>query len=199
MRKWIVSSVMTAAVLVLLPGVTHAQGISITPQIGVYVPGNSVDSLRSGAQQVRVKREGDLALGLNLDLGFLRGSIAYASAAKLNQQTTVSGAESQVGKGKLLAVAGDVVLRPLPRILVQPYLLAGAGLRRADYSYDTSGLSDAFPKDKSDFAFHAGVGADLMLGPVGVSAEITDFISKNSADEWKQHDGFGFVGLKLKF
>lgn len=198
MKKWIVSGLAAAAV-VLVPNVTRAQGISITPQIGVYVPGNSVDSLRSGAQQVRVKREGDLALGFNVDLGFLRGSVAYASNAKLNQQTTVSGAESQVGKGKLLAVAGDIVLRPLPRILVQPYLLAGAGLRRADYSYDTSGLSDAFPKDKSEFALHAGVGADLMLGPVGATAEITDFISKNSADQWKQHDGFGFVGLKLKF
>ena len=186
--------------LALMPRVSHAQGISITPQIGVYVPANNLDSLRSGAQQVRVKREGDLALGLNIDLGFLRGTVAYASAAKLNQKSTIGGTETQVGEGKLLAVAGDIVLRPIPRlIVVQPYLLAGAGLRRANYSYDDDGLANAFPKDDSDFALHAGVGADVMLGPVGVSAELTDFISKNSDDKWKQHDGFGFVGLKLKF
>jgi len=47
-------------------------------------------------------------------------------------------------------------------------------------------------------ALHAGVGVDLSLGPVGVSAEVTDFISKNSEDKWKQHDAFGFAGLKLK-
>ena len=198
MRKFLVSGLVLAA-LAVAPQTSHAQGISITPQIGVYVPANSLDSLRSAGQTVRVKREGDLALGFNVDLGFLRGSLAYASNAKLNQQTSPASAEQQVGSGKLLAVAADLVLRPIPRIIVvQPYLLVGGGLRRANYSYDTSGISDAFPKDQSEFAFHAGVGADLMLGPVGVSAEITDFISKDAADKYKQHDGFGFVGLKLK-
>ena len=180
-----------------LPRASHAQGITITPQIGVYVPANSLDSLQSGGQQVRVKREGTLALGLNLDLGFLRGSIAYASAAKLNQ-TGISG-QQQVGDGKLVAAAADFVLRPLPKIIViQPYLLAGAGFRNANYSYDTNGLSNAFPKSDRDFALHAGVGADLSLGPIGVSAEITDFITQDSADKWKQHDGFGMVGLRVK-
>jgi hypothetical protein len=70
-------------------------------------------------------------------------------------------------------------------------------LRRTDYSFDNDEF-DAFPKDDSDFAAHVGVGADLMLGPVGISAEITDFISKDENDDWKRHDAFGFVGLKLK-
>jgi len=182
--------------LAALPGVSHAQGISITPQIGFYVPGNDLDSLRAGAQSVRVNREGNLALGLNIDIGFLRGSLAYASSAKLNDQTSTN---TKIGDAKVLAVAGDVVLRPIPRlIIVQPYLLLGAGLRRTNYSYESSGISNAFPKDDSDFALHGGVGADIMLGPIGVSAEITDFVSKNTEDKWKQHDAFGFVGLKLK-
>lgn len=180
-----------------MPRASSAQGISVTPQIGVYVPGNSVDSLRAGAQQVRVNREGTLALGVNVSMGALRGSIAYASAAKLNQSGILG--QSDVGKGKLLAVAGDFVLRPIPRlIVVQPYLLVGAGLKRTDYSYESDGFSNAFPKADRDFALHAGVGADVTLGPLGLSAEITDFISRNASDKWKQHDGFGFVGLKLK-
>lgn len=176
-----------------LPQISTAQGISITPQIGVYIPGDSFDALEQGGQEVRVKKEGSLALGLNLDLGILRGSLAYASAATLSE----SGTTGEIGDGKILAVAADLVLRPLPRILVQPYLLVGAGLRRADYSYDDEGF-DAFPKDDSEFAAHVGVGADLMLGPVGVSAELTDFISKDENDDWKRHDAFGFVGLKLR-
>jgi hypothetical protein len=187
--------VAAVAVLAAAPRIASAQGI--TPQIGVYVPGNDLDSLKAGATQVRVNKEGSLALGLNLDFGGLRASLAYASAAKLNQQG-ISG-QSQVGEGKLLAIAGDLVLRPLPRIVVQPYLLLGAGLRRADYDFDSDGLSNAFPENDTDFALHAGVGADLNLGPIGVAAELTDFISKDSADKWKQHDGFGFVGLKLRF
>lgn len=186
--------VVTAGGMVLSPAVSHAQ--SITPQIGVYVPGNSFESVRAGADSVSVAKEGTLALGLNLEFGWLRGSLAYASAAKLNR----SGTSGDVGTGKLLAVAGDVVLRPIPRLLVvQPYLIGGAGLRRADYDYKSDGLTNAFPKSDSDFALHAGVGADVMLGPIGVAAEITDFISKNTENKWNNHDAFGFVGVRLKF
>ena len=195
MKKFVLFGLMAAA-SGALPRASQAQGISITPQIGVYVPANSVSGLRSAADSISVKREGTLALGVNVDFGFLRGSVAYASAAKLTK-TGVSG-QSQIGDGKLLTAAGDLVLRPIPRIFIQPYLLAGAGLRNANYSYDAQGVTNAFPKSQSNFALHAGVGADLMLGPIGISAEISDFISKNSADEWKQHDAFGFAGLKLR-
>jgi hypothetical protein len=177
-----------------LPQASNAQGITITPQIGVYIPGDDLDSIEEGAQQIRIDKEGSLALGLNINFGFLRGSLAYASAATIST-TGTSGDE--IGDGKVLAVAADLVLRPLPRIIVQPYLLLGGGLRRADYSYDEEGF-DAFPEKDSDFAAHVGVGADLNLGPVGVSAEITDFISKDENDDWKRHDAFGFVGLKLR-
>src|SRR5699024_10424372 len=105
------------------------------------------------------------------------------------------GVQDEVGDSKLLAVAADLVLRPIPRIVVlQPYLLVGAGFRNANYDYNEQGLSDTFNKNDRDFALHAGVGADLMIGPIGVAAELTDFISKNSEDKFKQHDGFGFVG-----
>jgi hypothetical protein len=195
MKKYVVFGIALMG-LGALPATGQAQ-VSITPQIGVYVPGDDFESLRSGADSVSVNKEGALALGLNVEFGFLRGSVAYASAAKINRRG-VSG-DSEVGEGKLLAVAGDVVLRPIPRLLIlQPYLIAGAGLRRADYDYDTDGLSNAFPENTSDFALHAGIGADVMLGPLGVTAEITDFISKNEDDKWKRHDGFGFVGVKLK-
>ena len=193
MKKFLLF-VATAAGMSVIPAVAQAQ--TITPQIGFYIPGNSVDSIRSAAKEVRVNREGTLALGLNIDLGVLRGSIAYASAAKLNEKTSTN---TDVGEGKLIAAAADLVLRPIPRLIViQPYVLAGAGVRRANYSYDTNGF-DAFPKNDTDFALHAGVGADIMLGPIGVSAEITDFISKDASDKWKQHDAFGFAGLRLKF
>ena len=197
MKKLALFGIVALGAVAAVPQASHAQGITITPQIGVYVPGDDFESLRAGADSVRVNSEGSLALGLNVELGFLRGTVAYASAATLSR-SGVSG-ETEVGEGKLLAAALDFVWRPLPRlIVVQPYLIAGGGLRRADYSYDTDGLSDAFPENASDFAVHAGIGADVVLGPLGVSAEITDFISKNDEDKWKRHDGFGFVGVKLR-
>ena len=194
MRKFLLFGIAILGVAAM-PAASEAQ-ISITPQVGVYVPGDDFESLRSGADSVSINKEGSLALGLNIEMGILRGSVAYASAAKLNE-SGVNGEE--VGEGKLLAVAADVVLRPIPRLLIlQPYLILGGGLRRADYDFDTDGVANAFPENDSDFALHAGLGADVMLGPLGVTAEITDFISKNEEDKWKRHDGFGFVGVKLR-
>jgi hypothetical protein len=123
--------------------------------------------------------------------------VAYASGATLNE----GGVDGQddIGEGKLLAVAGDLVLRPIPRLLiVQPYLIAGAGLRREVYSFDDDGVGDALPSDKSDFALHAGLGVDVMLGRIGLVAEVTDFITQDENDDWSQHDAFGFVGLKFR-
>ena len=192
MRKFVVLAIVALAAAAV-PSASQAQGITVTPQLGFFVPGNDVDELRSGADSVFIKKEGDLALGLNVNFGFLRGTIAYATSATL-KPTRVSG---EIGEAKVLTVAADAVLRPLPRVLVQPYFLLGGGLRREDYSYDDDGF-DAFPDADSDFALHAGIGADLNLGPVGISAEFTDFLSQDASDDWKRHDAFGFVGVKLR-
>ena len=45
---------------------------------------------------------------------------------------------------------------------------------------------------------HGGVGADLMLGNMGVAAELTDFVSKGVDDKWNAHDAFLMVGLKVR-
>lgn len=180
----------------VIPAAANAQGVHVTPSVGVYIPANDLYSLRDEAQQITVEKEGTFALGVNVDFGKLRGSIAYASGAQLNERGVQN--RENVGEGKLLAVAGDVVLRPLPRLLVQPYLILGAGLRREDYSYEDDGVANALPKDQSDFALHAGLGADVMLGRIGVVAELTDFITKDSEDKWDQHDAFGFVGLRMR-
>lgn len=186
-----------AASALLIPAASQAQGISVTPSVGVYIPASDLYDLRDEAQQITVDKEGSFAMGLNVEMGMLRGSLAYASGAQLNERGVQN--RENIGEGKLLAVAGDVVLRPIPRlIIIQPYLIAGAGLRREDYSYEQDGISDALPKEQSDFAFHAGIGADVMLGKLGVVAELTDFITKDEEDKWDQHDAFAFVGLKLK-
>ncbi len=187
-----------AAAALLVPAISHAQGISVTPSVGIYIPASDLYQLRDNTEQIfSVEKEGTFAMGLNVELGSLRGTIAYASGAQLNEGGVQN--NNAIGEGKLLTVAGDFVLRPIPRIIiVQPYLLLGAGLRREDYSYDDDGVGNALPSDKSDFALHAGIGADIMLGRIGVVAEFTDFITKDETDEWDQHDAFAFVGLKLR-
>jgi hypothetical protein len=163
--------------------------VSLTPMVGGFVPASNLNQVGTSAQTVAKTRDGTLSLGLNLDLGPLRGSVAYASG------TTIKDANRQdIGKGNVLATAADLVIRPIPRILVQPYLLAGAGEKFYKYDQSASLITGG---DTHSFAWHGGVGADLMFGPIGVAAELTDFLSKGADDKWDVHDAFLMVGLKL--
>lgn len=179
----------TLAVALVAPSLVRAQ-VSITPMVGGYVPASDVNQVTGNAQTIAKTRDGTLSLGLNLDFGPLRGTVAYASG------TTIKNANSQsLGKGNVLATAADLVIRPLPRILVQPYLIAGAGEKF--YKYDDASSFSA-GGDRNSFALHGGVGADIMLGGIGVAAELTDFASKGVDDKWNVHDAFLMVGMKLK-
>jgi hypothetical protein len=187
---------LAAAVLAASPAAASAQ-IHVTPAMGAFVPAGDLRQLRDEADQRRLQREGTLGLGLNVDAGWLRGSLAYATGATINERGV--GGRDAIGDGSVLAVAADVVIRPLPRLIVQPYLLAGAGLKRQDYSFDREGVgANPLPRDRSDFALHAGLGADIMFGGIGIMAEITDFISRNEEGAFGQHDAFALVGLRLR-
>ena len=182
--------VVASSLALCLAAVSTARAqVAITPLIGGYVPATDVNQIGGSAETLAKTREGTLSLGLNVDLGPLRGTVAYASG------TTIKNANRQeIGKGNVLAAAADFVIRPLPRILVQPYLLAGAG--KKFYKYDASATL-AQGVDKEAFALHGGIGADLSLGKMGVVAELTDFLSKGADDKWNAHDAFLMFGVKV--
>ncbi len=190
-----------ALLLALGAGAAHAQSITISPLVGVYGQANSLDHLRSQADSIfNVKRESALALGANLELGFLRASLNYVSGATIQAKsgTSVTG---DLGKGKILMGAADAVIRPIPRIVVfQPYALAGIGFKKFDYDINQTSLGTV--KSNSTAAFHAGLGADLMFGGLGVVAEVTDYISQGEPDaagkKQLQHDAYGMVGLRFR-
>jgi hypothetical protein len=179
-----------------LPAAPASAQFYITPAVGVFIPATDLEDLEGQAEQTRFDRSGTLGLGLNVELGWLRGSVAYATGATISDEG-VSGGD--VGDGSVLAVAADLIVRPLPRVLVQPYLLGGVGLKRQDFSFDDEGISEnPLPSDKTDFALHAGVGADVMLGRIGIMAEITDYITRNEDSTFGQHDAFALVGLRVR-
>jgi hypothetical protein len=185
------------ALLLLLPALPAAAQIYITPSVGVFLPASDLEDLEGQAEQTRFDRSGTLGLGLNLELGWLRGSVAYATGATISDEGVTG--EDEIGDGSVLAVAADLIVRPLPRLLVQPYLLGGVGLKRQDFSYEDEGLgSNPLPSDKTDFALHAGIGADVMLGRIGIMAEITDYITRNEDSTFGQHDAFAMVGLRVR-
>jgi hypothetical protein len=195
MKRKMFATVAAMTAFAGMPADVAAQ-LHVTPAIGAYIPASNLRDLRDQTQQRRLEREGTFGLGLNLDAGWLRGSLAYASGATISE----SGVENRdaLGDGTVLAIAADIVYRPLPRVLVQPYLLGGLGLKRLDYSYTQEGLSHPLPADRREVAIHGGFGADLMLGRIGIMAEITDYITRHEGGGFGQHDAFAFVGLRYR-
>lgn len=178
----------TALVVAIAP--MAASQVTITPMAGGYIAASDIHEVTSGAQSLARSRDGTLSLGANIDFGMLRGTLAYASG------TTIKNASSQeLGKGSMLATTADLVIRPLPRVLVQPYLIAGAGEKF--YRYDESASVFTGGNTKA-FGLHGGLGADVMMGSVGVAGELTDFVSRGADDKWNVHDAFLMVGLKLR-
>ena len=183
-------AVLSATTLLAIATPAVRAQVVMEPMIGGYVPASNVNQVTGNASDIAKSRDGTLSLGLNLGVGMLRGSLAYASG------TTIKNADKQeIGKGNVLAAAADIVIRPLPRLLVSPYILAGAGEKF--YKYDDNGTSFLSGGNDQDFALHGGLGADIMLGPVGAVAELTDFLSKGADDKWNVHDAFLMVGLRL--
>lgn len=185
---------LAAAVGLLLAAPALASGQGITVLGGAYVPASSLADLEGEAERVRVDREGSLALGLNLDLGSLRGTVRYATEATLSERGVddTSGIES----GTLLAAAVDYVARPLPRLLgLQPYVLGGVGLKRMGYSYAEEGATNPFPESERQFAVHFGAGVDLRLAGIGIVIEADDFVGFD--DGFGPHDAFIMAGIRL--
>src|SRR5512141_1673349 len=193
--KAVMGGLLGAVALALSAGGIAAQKVAVTPQIGVYIPASSFYELRDQARTVRVEKQGTLGLGLAVEAGWLRGSFAYATGATLNEHGVSN--RQDIGKGSVLAATADLVVRPLPRFLVQPYLLGGIGVKNMNYKPDAS-ATDLFPKDLTKLAGHIGLGADLMLGPIGLAAEVSDFVSRDPENAWKVHDAFATLGLKFR-
>ena len=108
----------SAAALVAIAALPMRAQISITPMVGGYIPASDVNQVTGTAQGIAKTRDGTLSLGANVDLGMLRGTLMYASG------TTIKNASKEdIGKGSVLAAGADLVIRPLPRIFVQPYVI----------------------------------------------------------------------------
>jgi hypothetical protein len=194
-RKGVLAIAAISALAWAAPDPAAAQSrLAVSALAGAYVPGGSFRELQDAAGEL--ERGSTLGLGLNLHLGMLRVSTAYATGATISEDG-VDG-ESEIGDGSVLTATADLVLRPLPRlIVVQPYVLGGVGYKRESYSIDAQGFPDELDDPANEVVGHLGLGVDISLGGLTLVAEVSDFIGRNNNDSWKVHDAFGMVGLKF--
>lgn len=114
--------------------------------------------------------------------------------ATFGRSLEVEGLEVPGTDVDLIAFTGDLVFRPIPRlVLAQPYILAGAGFKR----YSAEGAFD----DQTDFTGHLGIGADMNLAGISLLVEVSDYISSlepvDGSDSRLQNDVFIMVGLRI--
>lgn len=188
-----------------VPGVN----LQLVPKIGAYLPANDLGEARAGAQQIKAEMAASLAIGLAAELDLplspvnLRFGFDYATGAEVSGEGISSDEELET---TVLALTGDLVFRPLPRlVVVQPYLLGGAGIKVYDFdSKDVTDqdLSSVFEDDENDFALHLGAGVDIKLfRNTFLLVEVSDYISRfkfqDSGDDEIQNDIFGMAGLRV--
>ena len=199
----------------LLPVAAGAQvpgfDLELVPKVGFYAPAADLEAARDAAGEIVEQRGGGLAIGVALDVGVPGAPVSfrlggdYVTSSEFTYRESGGELES-TGEQTMLALAGDLVLRPLPRlIVVQPYLLAGAGVKRYDFSFSRpdgeTTIDQAFPDSQTDFTVHAGLGLDLGIGPIALVAEVSDYVSwyeAEGADESAlQNDLFIMAGLRV--
>lgn len=195
MRTPMLAVSLVPLVAVLGASSVQAQNIHISPVVGAFHPSSNLEDLHQGGVD-NLAKDNVLALGVNVEAAFLRASVVYATKATISDDGGVEGS-GDIGDGSLLAVTGDFVFRPIPRIAgLQPYALGGVGIKHDNYSFTDDDFSEI--EDNSDFAWHIGLGADLMRGNVGIMAEVSDFITSTSGATFGRHDTFAMVGLRLR-
>lgn len=199
-------SALLAIVLVLtaVPVAAQAPGVDVrlNPRIGLYTP--LTDLTSAGTTADALKLDNSLAIGLGLEFDFvalpvgIRANLDYATSSSVDLE---DGSLGDSNDATLLALVGDLIFRPLPRVVVlQPYLFGGAGLKQYDFSSFTVQGIESF-ESESDFTLHLGGGLDFGLGPLALNAEVGDYVSwfqpEGMDDSEMQHDLFITVGFAI--
>jgi hypothetical protein len=174
-------------VLPLLAGSLAGQ-FRLLPSIGLYAPVSDFGEVRESGVGGAVefgKAESTLALGLAAEFGSGEGALAFRANLVYGTQSDVPidgvGCETCSARSTLLVATGGVVLRPLPTlVVVRPYLLAGAGIKRFDFdrdSFEDEGFSGVLG-DGSDATLQLGLGTDLVLGGLSLFVEGNAYLSR---------------------
>jgi hypothetical protein len=186
-------SVLLALGILTLPATASAQ-FGFIPRAGIYIPAGEFAEIDDAIEGTfEVDKEAAFALGATFEISRLYVSVDYVTGSQLSSDGLDDG--DDLGNGSLVALAGGFVFRPaIP--FFQPHVRLGAGVKRQNYSFDDEGFDIDFPDNDTDFALHGAVGLSLMLGGLGLSAELADYVT---ADGFEPNDLILSLGLRLGF
>lgn len=188
--------VLIAGMLAVTAGPAAAQvpgvDLVIAPRAGLFMPLSSlVEASESPERQIK----SGLAFGVTAELDLPASPVNFRVGLDATQGRPLEKAGA-TGKADIVNLVGDIVFRPLPRVVVlQPYLLAGGGFKWYTFKEAPSDM-----EDRRDITGHFGAGVDLKLGSIGLVAEVSDYVSSfmsESGSKRLQNDVFLMAGLRI--
>lgn len=161
--------------------------VRLLPQIGAYTSASDLGEVRENGETrfSAGRRSSSLAWGLGLEAGprqsgmSIRAHMGYGT----NAEIPVWGFECGNCSARSTLLTGSVaaVFRPVPRlVLVQPYFLVGAGVKRYDFDVrnaDGEAWRRVF-RDQTRPAAQAGVGLEASILRLRTQWELNGHVSR---------------------
>lgn len=172
--------------------------VLLIPHGGAYLPGvDGIGDIKTGVDSLLGGRDMTLVLGGTLQFASPDGPVNFRISGVRTTSSVVSTREigdTRTRTEDFMALTGDLVLRPIPRFLVQPYVLGGAGAYGTEVAGEGADLTDT---EQWNFVGKVGGGVDVRVGTRGVvvSAEVVDYLSGFGNDGGVSHDALALVGL----
>jgi hypothetical protein len=208
MLRAMIPATACAALACALSVTPAAAQMRLIPQVGLYSQFSEFPKASAGVDEV--KKSSSLAFGAALELGTpdkvsFRVNVLHATDSEI-PVGDIGCAGDDCARSTVSSATATLALRPIPKIiLVQPYGLAGGGVKRYDFTKEdlqNEGLSSVL-SDQNQLTGHLGLGVELSLGLVSLTGEISDLLSKfddgqnTSESDELQHDMFFTVGLVI--
>jgi hypothetical protein len=174
--------------------------LTLMPKAGLFLSGvSSFGDISGEAASVLDGEQSVLAWGGSIAFGSRNGPVNLRLTGLHTTGSLVSAPEGATADGsavrdQVFALTGDLVARPIPRFIVQPYGIGGLGARRLSVQQ----LEEFDPGSQWDLTAQVGVGVDVRVGNVTIGLEAVDYLTGFAeTDSDVQHDAFLFLALGI--
>lgn len=172
--------------------------LTLMPKGGLFLSGvSSFNDISGEASSALGGERSVFTWGGSVAFGARNGPVNFRLTGMRTSSSLVSTTDGVESTGtvrdRMLTFTGDIVVRPLPRFLIQPYAIGGLGARRLSVQQ----LEEVASNARWDLTAQVGAGADLRLGNVTLGVEIVDYLTDFTGSGTLQHDAFVFLTLGI--
>lgn len=167
--------------------------VTIAPRFGVFLPNRDMGGTEAEAAALTMTSSPTAGLDVELRTPVRWLSVRAIAETSVGSRLAERGAATtdhpgsctadcdrnlitKVGESSVLTLVTDAVVRPgRGARRFQPMVFAGAGIKRYDLTLGNRYVAGG---QESAFTFHFGGGLDIPVGPISLSFEAADYVSR---------------------